>query len=267
MGRSYNALRSVPELRQAMTPFQCIPSIGEVQKLQIIFCHFAGTQATEAEDGMITREEVAETLAAAEEATMATSSGASMKTTGTMTGATATALEAIEGATTTEGEGPGSSLSPGEDQIGAIKDVEVSSCQLCLPLDPYLWTLVCHCVRRRRQSAQLIYLRLLAAPPRGRGRDTQAGRQQQSRYDRPPQQRFDDQAKDVEFVGPALKGHESRITALLYDAASQQVSSCFSIKLLPLSCKVGPCAAQMKTFACNAAFNNHLHHLGNQQAS
>ena len=175
---------------------------------------------------MITRVEVAEILAAAEEATMATSSGGSTKTTVTMTGATATALEAIEGATTTEGEGEGSSLSPGEDQIGAIKDDEVPISQLCLTLDPHGWTPVCHCVRRRRQSAQLIYLRLLAAPPRGRGRDAQAGRQQSSRYDRPPQQRFDDQAKDVEFVGPALKGHESRITALLYDAASQQVSSC-----------------------------------------
>ena len=216
---------------------------------------------------MITRVEVAEILAAAEEATMATSSGGSTKTTVTMTGATATALEAIEGATTTEGEGEGSSLSPGEDQIGAIKGDEVPISQLCLTLDPHGWTPVCHCVRRRRQSAQLIYLRLLAAPPRGRGRDAQAGRQQSSRYDRPPQQRFDDQAKDVEFVGPALKGHEARITALLYDAASQQVSSCFSIELLPLPCQEGACAAQMKTLACNATFYNHLHHLSSQQAS
>ena len=175
---------------------------------------------------MTTRVEVAEILAAAEEATMATSSGGSTKTTVTMTGATATALEAIEVATTTEGEGAGRP-NPGEDQIGAIKDVEVSSLQLRLTLNPHSWTPVCHCVWGMRQSAQLICLRLLAAPPRGRGRDAQAGRQQQSRYDRPPQQRFDDQAKDVEFVGPALKGHESRITALLYDAASQQVSSCF----------------------------------------
>ncbi|CAL5222644.1 g5039 [Coccomyxa viridis] len=58
--------------------------------------------------------------------------------------------------------------------------------------------------------------------PRGRGRDPQGGRIQ-SRYDRPPQQRFEDQPKDVEFVGPALKGHESRITALLYDPTSSQV--------------------------------------------
>ncbi len=61
-----------------------------------------------------------------------------------------------------------------------------------------------------------------AAPQRGRGRDAQGGRVQ-SRYDRPPQQRFDDQPKDIEFVSPALKGHESRITALIYDPASQQV--------------------------------------------
>lgn len=78
---------------------------------------------------MITREEVAETLAAAEEATMATSSGASMKTTGTMTGATATALEAIEGAITTEGEEAGRA-NPEADQIGAIKDDEVSRSQM-----------------------------------------------------------------------------------------------------------------------------------------
>ena len=115
-------------------PFECIPSIDNVQKPHSTRRFSAGTQATEVEDGMITRVEVAETLAAAEEATMATSSGGSTKTTVTMTGATATALEAIEVATTIEGEGAGRP-SPGEDQIGAIKDVEVFSLQLCLTVD------------------------------------------------------------------------------------------------------------------------------------
>lgn len=57
----------------------------------------------------------------------------------------------------------------------------------------------------------------------------------QSRYDRPPQQRFDDQPKDIEYVSPALKGHESRITALIYDPASQQVCS-RAIILAPSQC-------------------------------
>ena len=80
---------------------------------------------------MIIREEEAEVLAAADEAIMATSSGGSTRTTVTMTGATATALAAIEEATTTEGEGAGR-RSPGEDQIGAIQDDEVSRIQSCL---------------------------------------------------------------------------------------------------------------------------------------